>query len=249
MAGVGFGSVWCYTYLVPGARVIDKEFYEELRKVFARHPGSFGKVAKEIGCAPQTAQRAWYHGWPQKGLQPLSEVVREDQVAARALAAQRRTDALEAKRESQVKLEEQAALDAARSREQEGQIAKTARATALMACTAAANLLQKGHKIAGAISEAQLARMNIAARMRALEQMARFAESAARLADHSIKLERVILGEPVSVTEHRHAHVHVEKGEMAATISRANAALERARAAGIVDAEVVGDEHPIPDES
>lgn len=221
-----------------GRRAITQEFYDRLAEGFARHPGSNSAVAKFAGCDARTARRAWSVGWPKLGFRPIAEIEHERQQAARALLEQQQLDARAAERDAQTQLAVAAKQDAAKETATEGQIARTAKHNALALLATGANLLKAGYKISQELTAEDLAGLTPLQRVKALKTIAEFNKEAANVADASVKLERLILGKPTEgPQEHHHVHVHVPVDEMAATVDRAQRALERAKEHGIVDAE------------
>lgn len=216
-------------------RVIDKGFVDKLTDAFARAPANASAAAKLAGCDHRTARRGWAVGWPKQGFRAISEVIAERQQAARALAMQRQADERQAEFSAAEQIAERARLDMAREREQDGQIARGAKGNALAALATSANLLKRGHKISQDLTAEDLAGLPPKDRIRALKVIAEFNREAVAAAEAAIKLERVIMGEPTDVIRHEHAHVHVEAKDMAATIEKANRALERAKQRGIID--------------
>ena len=233
-------------------RVITREFYEGLVKGFAAAPSNFAAAGRSAGCDARTAKRGWYHGWPKfVWAVPICDVIAEQQVAARALAEQheveRRAAELEGKQQAAANLHTKAMLDMAREREMDGQIARAGKQNALACQATAMNLLQRGHKIAEALTVTELLKLPVAQRVRALKTIADFAKTAIECSGEALKLERLIMGEPTEIHAHAHVHTQVAPDEMAATIARATAAVDRARAAGLVlDVEVVPARAPAP---
>lgn len=220
-----------------GRRVIDKGFVDKLTEAYGRAPGNASAAAKAAGCDHRTARRGWAVGWPKQGFRPIQEVISERQQAARALALQRDADSRQADYQAAKDIAERARLDAAREREQDGHLARTAKNNALAALATGANLLKRGFKISQDLRDEDLQELPPKDRVRALKVIAEFVREATAAADAAVKLERLIMGEPDMVVQHQHAHVHVEAKDMADTIAKANRALERAKERGVLDVE------------
>lgn len=220
-------------------RAITKEFYDALVQGFAAHPGNAAAAARAAGCDPRTAKRAWVIGWPQyEWARPIKTVIAEQQAAARALAEQREREREQAEREGHrqaaANVATKAMMDAAREREVDGQVARAAKQNALAAQATAMNLLKRGHKISEELTVDELRKLSTRDRVRALKVIAEFAQTATLTSEAAIKLERTIMGEPDAIVQHQHVHVDVAPEEMGDTIERAQAALERAKRAGLV---------------
>lgn len=224
-------------------RVIDKEFVDSLVDAFAAAPGNYSAAAKAVGCDHRTAKRAWAIGWPKKGIPPISQTIARQQEAARALAQRKASAEVEATRDAQKAIKMEAAIDSAKDREREGQIARLARDNAMGLQAVSLNLAKKGHNIVQNLTDEELNAMSPAAKLKALKTIAEFNEKAAVVADKAITLHRLIMGAPTATVQHNHthqgavAHVHVTPNEMVSVIKRAQEAVERATEAGIIDAE------------
>lgn len=227
-------------------RVITREFYDSLVEAYAAHPDNSAAAARAVGCDPRTAKRGWMLGWPSyEWARPIKDVIAEQQEAARALAVQhqREQEQQEAagRRDASARIHQAALLDAAQQREQDAKLARGAKQLSIAANATAMHLLQRGYAISSKITDDELAALPVAQRVRTMRIIAEFAKDAVACAEASIKLERLILGEPTEVTHTTHAHVHtaVAPDEMAETIARAQRAVERAREAGILDVPAV----------
>lgn len=222
-------------------RTIDKDFVDRLTEGFAAHPGNASAAATFAHCDHRTARRGWAIGWPKQGFRPIMEVIAERQQAARALAVQRQADAREADYAAAQAIAEKARLDAARSTEEEGRIARGARNNAVAALMISQNLLKAGLKISQDLTEQELKSLKPSERIKALKVIAEFNREAVSAAEASIKLERLIMGEPTERVEHKHEHTVTvaTPTEMVDMIDRANRALDRARQRGIIDATAV----------
>ena len=227
------------------ARAITKEFVDAVVLAFAASPGNAAAVAAQVGCDHRTAKKAWSQGWPKYGVPPVSETIAEQQAAARALANRNANAKVEGTRDAQKEIKIEAALHAAKDREREGAIARAARDNALALQAVSMNLVKRGHIMTQNMSDADLQALPVSAQLKALKTMAEFAEKAAICADKAITLHRLIMGEPTEHVahehrhEHNHEHVHTAPADMVAVIARAQVAVERAKAAGILDAEVL----------
>lgn len=234
-------ALWVsYAWTGMGRRVITREFYDGLVEAYAAHPGNAAAASRAAGCDARTAKRAWAIGWPAYDFaRPIKEVVRERQEAARALTVQREQAAaqaaIEGTRDSVMALRTQAELDKAKSMADDAQLAKGAKQNALAAAATAMNLLRRGFKISEGLTEEELHKLPPLQRINALRTISGFARDAVECADAAVRLERLILGDPTEVVQHQHVHVSVTPNEMASVVSRAQAAVERARAAGIID--------------
>lgn len=217
-----------------GRRAITQEFYDSLVEGFARHPGSAAAAARWAKCDPRTARRGWAVGWPHDGFKPVSEAIADRQTAARAVLSERAGDEREAARDAAHDLTIRARTDAAKERAQEGQIVRTAKHNALAVASTAAILAKRGFKLAQDLTDEELGALTVMQRLKALRDIAEFNRAVALTSEQAIKLERLVLGEPTNIEEHRHVHAVVASKDMADTIERASAALDRARKVGVV---------------
>ena len=218
---------------MPGRRVIDLAFYEALTSAYLASPGNASAAARAASCDRRTAQRAWTMGWPRKGFAPIKQRVEDEQRAARARLLRDADDDREAKQDATRALAEQAQLDSVKSRADEGKTVRAARANALALAAATARLNRGALALARRVESALLNDASAVKPREAvslLRQVAainRESNDAARLA---IQLERLVLGEPTSISAS--VVVHMTPDDARREIERANAAMLRAQGRG-----------------
>jgi len=229
---------------------ITPEFYNELLAAYRQHPGVFARAARLVGCDTRTAKKAWAEGWPDKGLDPIQEVVEDEQAAARArLKEQRAAELAEQQRAAEREQERRdmaAVDDAIAARAEEAQTVRAARHNSMALLITTQRMLRAGAKLADRIenevAEQTIKPANAIALFQAMASTARQANETARLA---LSMERQLLGDPDKVVEHRHT-MRVENPER--EIEAAGRALERARKRGLVVDGTAEPAEPVPEQ-
>ncbi len=72
----------------PGSKYIDEDTYARLVAAFIEKPGNYANAAAQAGTMEKTAKKAWNEGWPKLGLPAVQIRVKEEQIKARARAAE-----------------------------------------------------------------------------------------------------------------------------------------------------------------
>lgn len=188
-----------------GSRRITPDLIERLVQAF-RDDMSFAKAAIHAGCDPATSARAFKVGWPRKGFPPISQVLKDEQIAARA--ALQRDHA--AKIAAQEKERDEARKQAVQSRAQEGQMVTLARTASLQAITVSSQLLGGARKLAGVVAkqleaESQKApadQMSPHGIVGLLDRITTISEKINRAAHQAMVMERLHLGQPTDIIAH-----------------------------------------------
>ena len=212
-------------------KMLTKDKYEQLVAAFRETPDRPYTVCKKVGVTGRTAIKAWEVGWPQKGYEPIKTVMQREQVKARAeIIAQQAS-----KKAFLLKEREDAIAHAAQSRAQEGQMVGLARGGALQAMTVSVNLAGSARKLASQVKAKidALAELDPtdplslapAAGLQMLHRLAELMQKINQIAETSMRMERLHLGEPTQVV----GHVITSQTEM--TIDEAGARIEMAQKA------------------
>lgn len=102
-----------------GGRPITQEFYTALVDAYRQIPGNASHAARQAGCAPQTAQRAWELGWTRlhSWAKPIKAVLLQEKQDAQLVAAKKERER-EAQREKDRELARSRVIEAKADEEQ-----------------------------------------------------------------------------------------------------------------------------------
>lgn len=188
-----------------GSRAITPDLYERLVSAF-RQDTNIAKASRVAGCSQPTAKKAWHKAWPRKGFKPIADVMREEQIAARAKLAAEHA----ARLASQQKEREDARQQAIQSRQQEGQMIVLGRTNALQATAVAGGLLKGARALAAEVQKqlddeskkAPADRMPAGQRLALIQRILACHESVVRAAHEQMRMERLFLGQPTDIIAH-----------------------------------------------
>ena len=211
-------------------RNVDREIYEKMVLAFREYGQNFSKVSRVVGVGKKTAKRGWEIGWPLKRFKAISECIADDQMAARAAIQDAENNMADDRR----KMIEEAQQQAINARKQEGQIVKMARGGAINVLAQALKLLKASGPITRELEESivrDLARdeeeriLNIPGMISLLERIGRYTQQGAMLAEVSMRLERLYLGQPeqilgIQVDDMTPAQAMIELREAEAALQR-----------------------------
>lgn len=221
-----------------------QEIYDSLMESFREAPGNVSRAARHAECDRRTARRAWEEGWPDAGLRSCKVVVEEEQAEARArlkdLRAEELAEIAREKERRQELADRAAREDAVTSRLEEAQTVRAARHNAMALLVTTQRMLRAGNKLAEKV-ETSLAEAVVkpATAVSLFREMATTARAANETAKLAIAMERVLLGDPEKVVEHRHT---MDLGAAEREIEAANRALVRARDRGLLVGDTEGKE-------
>lgn len=214
-------------------RKIDQQLYDSLLKAYRIKPENHAHAAKFGGCDRRMAKRAWEKGWDHSPwATPIEQVLKEEQLAARAEMAKR----VETDYDKVVEEREKAFAEAVKTRAQEGELVKMSRATAINVLAKGIKLLQTGSILVETIEESLKDMQQAADRgeempmhplqaIRLLRQVAGFVNQGVSVGDAAMRLERLRLGEPEQILGIQDADMSVE--DALAEIREAEAARKR----------------------
>lgn len=182
-------------------RAITTDFYSRLLAAFRDTPGNATAAGRKAGCDQRTAKRAWEIGWPtHTWARPIREVLRDEQVAARAQRQDRQDAAADMAAQELAKAQQEAIA----ARSQIGDILAGARGTAIAVLAAAGHLvpgIQKlsEHLLAALSKKDALAKLEPGDAMALLERYTRLVHKAAETSHLAMQMERLHLGLPTDI--------------------------------------------------
>jgi len=197
----------------PGKQSITREKYDELVESFRKHGDNFTVVADEVNVAWTTAKRAWTRGWhDQKSkpwARPIEEVLKKEQVAARAALEREKhalvNDARIARQDALRKAVEDGFNDLVESRAKQGKVIRAARDNSIAALIVSQRLLKAAIPLSAQIeNDLQDSSLTVFERLRLLRQVGRFAHDAIEMAQVAEEMERKALGEPDVLLQVQH---------------------------------------------
>lgn len=199
--------------------MLTTEKRDEILASFRKHGPIFAEVARETGCADNTARRMWFKGWPKRNWPPAKDVLAGEGISARAQMAP-----------VVVQTEKAIVRDAIDSRAEEAKGVRMARVNAQALMGACSNLLAGFHPVAGALKRQleQLARgteLDIQQALAAGRQIALMTRSAVLVAQTAMEMERLALGEPTEVIQHKHTVSDLTPDEVIARLDAARQAI------------------------
>ena len=215
-------------------------------------PGMFPEAARRAGVCKNTVSKAWFDGWPGRGLRPIKIIIEEEQSAARARLAALRERELQDIAVQQVhnenKQETRVVQDAILQREEEAKMVRGSRHAAMALLGIVQRLekagLQLAERVEAKIAMAELSPREAAQLFRDITSMTKSAIDAAHTAQ---AMERSLLGEPEKIIG---VALNVSASDAAKEMDMANRALARMRKKGlIIDSEPVEEEDGLPDEA
>jgi hypothetical protein len=214
-------------------RPITRELYDALVAGFRETPGNASHAARVAGCDRRTAARGWTEGWCRQWswARPINAVLREEQLAARAKAAEAE-QAAERQRAEQAEKARTRAIEAAAEEEQVLRVARKDVLGVLVVCAELQPAMRKlGQKVATMVDQDKVTPKEA---MVLLTRYSQVIQRATLAGDQVIKLSRLDRGEPTAIEQRIEAEYTPE--EAADEIARAHAALERAKKRGLVPA-------------
>lgn len=231
-----------------GRRIITKEDYQRMLDAFRSAPGNYSHASKLANCWHGTCKKAWNDGWPKQGMDPIKEVLYQEQRAARAaLEVSRREGEVEAERQIRASVEAtqgtQAGTDAIMARTEEARLVRGARNNAVGLMATTAQLLQGGHKLAKHLKqriEEELDTITPSEATKMITAISSLTKQGNEAAKVAMTMERLHLGEP---TEHKEVTVNTSfsVADAEKEILAAAEELKRLQNATFIDAEVKGE--------
>jgi len=193
-----------------GKSKISEDEYRALVAFFRDNPGATKKAAVECKVSYNTARRAWNDGWPKRKWDPISVVVAEEAIAARAAIhdahIEKQRDQHAAELERGYEEAEKARQQVIVARRQEGEMVRGERANilALMGVT--------GRVLRGALAMAPKLEVQIRTgkdvdgkpltvrdQIDLLWKIARSVKLGGEAAHQIVQTERLLLGEPTEI--------------------------------------------------
>lgn len=232
----------------PGKRRITRETYDDLVDAFREHGDNFKAVAAQCGVHWSTAKRAWTRGWvDQKSkpwARPIEDVLKREQIEARAALAREKADLVNdrriARQDSLREAIEASFVDIIDSRAKRGKVIRGARDNSLAALIVSQKMLKAAIPLADKITHAlEHEPLDVFQRMRLLRQLGRFAHDAIEMSQIVDEMERKALGEPDTILEVQHG-IHMDLDEAKATLAEVAevlSAFEEGDIEDVVDAE------------
>lgn len=227
-------------------RQITSVQYQALLTAFRDYPGNIARASRASGVDRRTAKRGWEQGWAVDGRRvPIREIVAEEQAHARArvkeLEDQVGRQTAEAEAHRRITTVSKALEDVTASRVQEAQMIRLARGATIGLFAGVATLTRAVPKIAVRVQQGleALAASNEPVTTTEMLNLTRLtsqlivavrqlAESGQRV----MEMDRLLLGEPTSITRTEHTEITME--EAAERIEAGRRALEYARREGII---------------
>jgi hypothetical protein len=185
--------------------------YQALIESYRKDPGNVTQAARIAGCSRLTARRGWTDGWPLLARAPIQQIIREEQMHARAAMAdeaakQAAMDAVQRAEEARSDAR-RAREDVLRTRKQEAELVRALRGNvgALIGIT--------GHALRGMLDQARTIEADIRSgldpstgksyrlqeRVRMMDALARIVQRASESAAEVVRMERLLLGEPTEI--------------------------------------------------
>lgn len=208
-----------------GARVT-QEMYEALVQAYREQPGIHARAAKAAKTTPSTATKGWHKGWPKRGWPPIKDLMKAEQLEARAQASEaRRLGALAYEQQQrddfQARLEDlsrqandmklKAREDAIRTRKEEGEMVQMSRGAIRLNLGALIKLSQEvlnkvvpqlvaqiesGYVIGATGRKRKLTTHD---QLKLMNQLALLLSRIIPESERAIKMERLLLGEPTEI--------------------------------------------------
>lgn len=194
----------------PGKRTITREIYDQLVESFRKHGDNFKAVCEEVGVHWHTAKKAWKEGWAHQKSKPwalpIKDVLKEEQIAARAALAREKHDLVNDHRIArQTALQEAIEAgfqDLVDSRAKQGKVIRAARDNSIAALIVSQKLLKASIPLADKIvAELETTQLDVFQKMRLMRQLGRFASDAIEMSQVVEEMERKALGEPDTILE------------------------------------------------
>ena len=218
---------------------INQERYDAMLTAYRHDPGNHRAAARKTGADRRTVAKAWEKGFPEKGLQPIKDIIDLEREASRArLAAARELELTTiAKAEADRVIEDKAlaTVDAVSSRTAEAKIVRKARDNATILLETVEELLIGASDLSLRLKENlkdltvdALTRTEVIEALKAVGSLAKQANETAKI---SMQMERVLLGTPEKTIG---VNINMSQDEAVKELKLANQALQRARERGIV---------------
>jgi hypothetical protein len=184
-----------------GRLAFSRSQYDLLLQYFRENGHHPYRAAVFAGVCVGTARRAWVQGWPKRKMPPISSIIEQDQLQARAnLANREQQQQLDVAAEAQ-RVRKDAAAQAIRTREQEGELLEVCRRNASRAAAASLAMVKHCDELANLASSSieKAVRTGSIDPDKAMVMLLRMYDLALKtqaLADGLAVAERRFLGEP-----------------------------------------------------
>ena len=230
-------------------RPITIELYGKMLAAFRESPGDHHYAAKKAGCYWRTAKKGWDEGWP---AYPWGESIKTVIAKENAKARDKMASIKEAQHVSRQRVlddasaragalsvddiadRDRARRDAVDASVEEGQLVRAARINALQLLTTLSDIGKHAAELAHRFAhEIESVEMKPAQIVKLFKDFAQAAKAANEMAEMSIKMERLVLGEPTEIMGVLPMDMSVD--DAVREIIEANAALTRAQGMGVID--------------
>ena len=243
---------------------INPERYQQFLDAFLHLGPRFAAVARRVGCADETARRAWSRGWPgvdyappicrvyeraqahrraEQGLPPVSErapvdtvCINSDEGAPGQMACM--AQSVSQKVQSYQELVHSNALDAVKN---EVDILQSFRASIIGGLGAANAVMPALTKLATSVAQSiELSALNNTTMRpsQLLQPMEKFARIIALLAQSTksvIEMQRLVLGAPTSIIEQRQGNTSPDAGQASQRLGELAATIDIMRRHGLLE--------------
>ena len=129
---------------------ITEERYNLLCEAFRQAPGNVANAARHAAVNWKTADVGWKRGWPKKKFPPIEQLLKEEQIQARAILQAE----LAARRAQEQRAKEEARENAIETRKEEGLVVKIARKQSLGLLQSALQIASASSGVAGLLRDA-----------------------------------------------------------------------------------------------
>jgi hypothetical protein len=221
--------------------------YDRLLAAFRQTPSNYSAAAKAAGVGFKLSRRAWHDGWPRANLRAVQDVLRDEEVAARA-------EQYRQSREYQQKAAEErdkARQDAVTAMAQEGRILSLARNDVQGALACAAVMLPALRTLSERVAAELTANPGQLSPAKGVELIQRYAHAVRSLTqagEQLVRAERLHKGEPTDILGVAASAAEMSVEEAAKEIRAASQLYELAKRRGLIppdpeDASTIIDGH------
>lgn len=211
----------------PGKQKITRDKYDAMVEAFREHGENYKAVAEACKVHWTTAKRAWKEGWSHQKSKPwalpIEDVLKREQVEARAALAREKQDLVQdrriARQESLRDAIEAGFADLVDSRAKQGKVIRAARDNSIAALIVSQKLLKAALPLADKIvKDLEDDALDVFQKMRLMRQLGRFTHDSIEMAQVVEEMERRALGEPDTILE--------VQGGVTMTVTEAKATLK-----------------------
>jgi len=184
--------------------------YDKIVCAFRDEPGNFRQAAIKSGVDWRTARKGWLKGWPDLDFPPIKQVILDEQMESRSQAERekRNEQREEAERALQrdVEVKDRARADAIAARKAEADLVRANRGNTIALVSITGRVLRGALKNAEELERAFAngedsdgKKLSVSQRIQLIDKLARTVERASRAARDTMAMERTLLGEPTEI--------------------------------------------------